>query len=246
MSPEERFVRELEFFDRDSTAAIQYLFAYLAFHQYASTDKKARAAIDQRALFWNTNLGALQVALFIALGRAFDERTDTHNIKRLVELAKTHPEIFSRAALAARKRKLSPGAKWIRGYVREAHEPTPGDFRRIQRFVDRRRSIYRGAYGAIRHKIFAHNDASSFAKASAMFSRTQVGELQRLVLSLRKLHEVFWQLLYNGHMPTLRGGRYSLRALELDPSRVSYDAPLEQRVYAETRAALARYAAGPD
>lgn len=244
MSPEDRFARELEQLRRDSDAAAQFLYAWLALHMYASGKRKTRLAINRNALFWNTNLGALQTALFITLGRIFDKDPRSHCINRLLREASLNPQIFSRASLAARKRRQSPGAAWIKSYVKEAYVPTTNDFRRLFRFADSKRKVYQKAYEDIRHKIFAHNSAPSNEKKDALFSKTQLGEFQRLVLSLRAFHEGLWQLFFNGIKPTFRVNKYSVNSMNRDISKIPFNAPVEQRVFAETCSALGFYTAG--
>lgn len=244
MSPEERFVRELEQLRCDSDAAAQFLYAWLAFHKYASGNRQTRMALNRNVLFWNTNLGALQTALFISLGRIFDKDSRSHCINRLIREASDNPQIFSKTSLAARKRRDSPGASWIKAYVKEAYIPTPKDFRRLSLFADRKRKIYEKAYEDVRHKVFAHNSAPSSEKKDVLFRKTQLGELQRLVLSLRAFHEGLWQLYYNGIKPTFRTSKYSANAMNRDISKIPFNAPIEQRVFAETCSALGIYTAG--
>lgn len=227
MSPEDRFLRELEQLRRGSDAAAQFLYSWLAFHKYASGRSPAVTAINKNALFWRTSLGALQTALFITLGRIFDKDPRSHGIDRLLSEAAQNPQIFSR----------------VRQSGREAYVPTPNDFRRLSRYVARKRKIYK-AYGRIRNKVFAHNDAQSSQKRDALFGKTQLGELQRLVLSLRAFHEVLWQLYHNGRKPTIRVGKYSVHSMTQDISELPLNAPLEQQVFAQTCRTLGFYVAG--
>lgn len=244
MSPEERFARELENLRRESDAAAQFLYSWLAFHNYASGSRVARKALNRNALFWNTHLGALQTSLFMSLGRIFDKDPRSHSINRLLAEASENPKIFSRESLAARKRKQSPGAKWVRDYVKGAYVPTKNDFSRLARYVANKRKIYEKAYGPIRHKIFAHSSAVTTEKKDSLFSETQLGELQRLVLSLKAFHEAMWQLYFNGVKPTIKRSKYATSSMSRDVSQLPFNAPIEQRVFAEGLSAFALYVAG--
>ena len=238
MSPEDRFVRELEHLRRDGDAAAQCLYSWLAFHHYAGANKKTRLALNRTPLFWNTGLGALQATLFIALGRIFDTDPRNHTIDRLLREAAENRQIFSKPSLAARKKAQSPGATWIRDYVRDAYVPTDQDFKRLSGYVKRKRTIYRKTYGHIRHKVFAHNALGSAEKKNELFSKTEIGELQRLVLSIRAFHEALWQLYFNGRRPAIKVGAYSVRSMKKDMASVPINAPVEQRIFAETCEAL--------
>ncbi|TAK90762.1 MAG: hypothetical protein EPO06_07600 [Burkholderiaceae bacterium] len=244
MSPEERFVRELEHLRQDSDAAAQFLYAWLAFHAFAYGNRSTIIAINKNALFWNTVLGSLQTALFISLGRIFDKDPRNHCINRLLREATQNPQIFSRVALASRKRQQSPGALWIRSYAKEAYLPTANDFRRLSRYVANKRKVYERAYENIRHQVFAHGGASSKEKKDALFNGTQLGELQRLVLSLRAFHQAMWQLYFNGNKPMIKIGKYSINSMSRDISKLSSTAPIEQLVFAQTCGALGSYVAG--
>ena len=196
VSPEARFVRELEHFRNDSNAAAQFLYAWISFHACAHENQNISRKVNEHALFWNTTLGALQTSLFIVLGRIFDRDTLNHTLERLLREASENPAIFSRKALAQRKSKQSPGANWIKGYVQGAYVPTRNDFARLQRYAAGKRAIYERAYKKIRHKVFAHSGISSSAQSDALFAQTNIRELQRLVLSLIALYESLWQLSY--------------------------------------------------
>ena len=72
MTPAETFERELEIFRTEAESATQFLYAYLAIHATAADNRAVFDLLNTAALFWNTNLGALQTATFIVLGRMFD------------------------------------------------------------------------------------------------------------------------------------------------------------------------------
>lgn len=213
MSPEQRFRYTLERVRQDSDASVQFLYAWVAFHHAASEKPAAQRKINENALYWNTVLGGLQTALFIALGRLFDRDATSHGLDRILRIATTERQIFSRAALARRKSKESPGANWINSYLAAAHVPTSSDFHRLRRYVAGKRAIYLRNYAPIRNKVFAHSALGSVQKIDALFSRANHGELQRLVLSIRQIHEILWQLYFNGRLHQPRRQIFSTRAL---------------------------------
>jgi len=213
VSPEARFERELEQFRHDGNAAAQFLYAWVAFHACAKANSSIRRGVNERALFWNTTLGAFQTSLFLVLGRIFDLNPKSHTLERLLREATNNPSIFSRGALAQRKSKQSPGATWIKDYAREAYVPSDSDFTRLRRYAGVRRATYQRVYQKIRHKVFAHSGISSRTQSDALFANTNVHELQRLVLSLGELHEALWQLYVNGRKPVFRRPTYTISAL---------------------------------
>lgn len=213
MSPEARFERELEQFRRNSNAAAQFLYAWISFHSCAKENINIRRSINEHALFWNTTLSAFQTSLFIALGRIFDRDPRNHTLERLLREATQNITIFSRRALTQRKERQSHGAEWIENFVRGAYEPTRKDIARFQRYVASKRAIYERVYRNIRHRVFAHSGITTRAQSDALFSRTNIRELQRLVLSLGELYETLWQLYVNGRRPVIRRSIYTVAAL---------------------------------
>jgi len=235
MSPETRYSRELEQLRRDSNAAIQFLYAWISFHACAGQSIQMCRAINRTPLFWKTNLAALQASLFITLGRIFDSDSKSHSLDRLLREAEKNPTIFSKAALARRKTKQSPGATWINDYVRDAYVPTAKDFQRLQRYVLTKRLIYKKAYEKIRHKVFAHSGIVSTQKSDELFAKTNIIELQRLVLSLSELHEALWQLYVNGRKPAPRRLQYSISALRRRAAKKDHHAlSVQERIVEET------------
>ncbi len=134
--PEAEFSRELEVFRTEGESAIQFFYAWLAVHAVAGEDQRVYRLLNRAPLFWNTALGALQVGSLIALGRVFDQDPSTHNLDRLLRIAQTNLSIFSKAALAERKRRGSMNAdEWLNNYLRGVYVPRVDDFRRLRRYV---------------------------------------------------------------------------------------------------------------
>ena len=65
-------------------------------------------------LFWNTVLGGLQAAAFVAMGRVFDQKS-THNVDRLLKLAQDTTRRYS-------QRPRSPGESRGRRAHRKVRE----------------------------------------------------------------------------------------------------------------------------
>src|SRR3989304_1813297 len=123
------FIKELEIFRREAQEGAQFLYAYLAIKAILARDKRALHVVNKTPLFWKTILGALQTAYFIVLGRVFDQKSN-HNIDRLLKIAQSNIGIFSKAALAERKRERSSNAnEWLGDYLRNVYEPTNASFR---------------------------------------------------------------------------------------------------------------------
>jgi hypothetical protein len=244
MAPEAEFEAELENFRREVEGGAQFLYAFLAIHAVAGDRPEVHALLNRAPLFWNTNLAALQSGIFITLGRIFDQRSP-HNIDTVLRLAERNRGIFSKSALGSRKQGTSAHRPaWLDQYLVDAHEATRDDFRRLRGHVKKRRLLYERNYRDLRHKVFAHRELADPAAVTALFSKTNIRELERLFTFLSSLHEALWQLLFNGRKPVLRPLRYSVKRMRDLPSPSQHGNGVHERIVQETERFLSSAACG--
>lgn len=228
--PEDIFAKELEVFRTEAESAIQFFYSFISIHAVAGEHEEVHRLLNTAPLFWNTTLGALQTSTFIALGRVFDQNS-RHNVDRLIKIAQSNMDIFSKESLAGRKRQGSNNAdEWIDEYLRDIYVPNAEDFRRLRRHIAKRRQIYESNYRDIRHKIFAHKVISKKEEEHVLFGKTNIREMQKLLIFLRRLHEALWQLYYNGNKPTLQPARYSIKRIREQPSPKNRGQGLQERL----------------
>ena len=207
VDPETEFERELQIFGNDVDEAIQCFYVWLTVHAVARKNRRVYDLLNRDAGFWNLATASIQANSLIALGRIFDTHKHSHNVKRLLKLAELNIAIFSKAALRKRKSKQSANAHvWIDDFMRDVHDPTASDFKRLQSFVEARRKVYGSCYKQLRDKVYAHRERTDITGFVAM---TNTGELGRLLSDLHKLHDAFWNLLQNGRKPRLSPLRHS-------------------------------------
>jgi AbiU2 len=244
-SPPSEFEHQLELFRTEAEGAVQFFFAWDAVHAVASKDKSVVRLLNESPLFWNTNLAALQAASLVALGRIFDADTNNFSVTRLLTFAHANLDIFSKEALAERKRKLSANAdQWLPEYLAQAYVPTRDDFRALKRHVAVRRKVYEECYRPVRHQVLAHRGVATREQVGVLFSKIDLRENRKLLVFLRRLHETLWQLYFNGRKPTLQPARHSVqRMLEL-PSPNLRNATLQERLVHEVKAFLQRHSDG--
>jgi hypothetical protein len=174
----------------------------------------------------------------IVLGRIFEMNPRSHGVHRLLHLAETHLDIFSKAALEKRKR-LHAG-EWTQDFMRDAYVPTPRDFKGLQRYADRQRTIYKNKYKVLRDRFFAHRDR---ADVTGFFAKTSIPELEQLLRFLSRLHDALWELFTNGRKPNLRPARYSARQILKLPQRLHRNSAESEWITRETEKLL-KYLAG--
>jgi hypothetical protein len=239
MDAETAFDRELEIFRRETSAATQFLYAHVAINATMAENEAVADKLNEASLFWMTNLGALQLSVFVVLGRIFDQdKKSKHNVDRLLRLAQENADIFTKPALARRKQKVSSNAhQWLPAYLRDVYGPRPDDFRRLRAHVRKWRAIYEANYRPIRHQVFAHRSVSDEEATAALFAKTNIREMERLITSLASLYEALWELFYNGRKPVLRPQRYSVKRMTRRPSARG-PRHVQERITQEARAFL--------
>ncbi|MCC6989682.1 MAG: hypothetical protein IT181_11825 [Acidobacteria bacterium] len=245
MPPEQVFERQLEALRRNCEAAAQCFYGHQAINEMALRRPAVRRALNRNGMFWTTTAGAMQVATFIALGRAFDQGSP-HNVDRLLKLAQSHTSLFSRDALQKRKQGRDATApSWLDAYMQNVYVPAPADFRRLRAHVKRHRRLYENSYKTLRDKYFAHTEIADETDVENMFSKTSKREIERLLLFLIRFYESLWHLYMNGHRPTLRALARSVKPsgrLTLPRTQLS---GVHRRMTKDTADILKRIAAQP-
>src|SRR5271165_6509575 len=154
---ESEFERELAIFQVEHETAQQYFFSYTSLRGIAASNSNVLRSMNETPLFWLTVESAMLLSTFIALGRIFDPGSP-HNLARLMKTATEGRAIFSREALAARKRAEGLSADDADRFVRDAFEPSAADFRSLRKEIEGRRKIYKARYSEVRNRVFAHNE----------------------------------------------------------------------------------------
>lgn len=205
MTPADQlFADELEIFRKEVASATQFLYMQLVINHLARRSERTLQALNRRPLFWNTVVAGLETAAFIAIGRIFDQDTP-HNIDTVLRLTEGNRAVFSKQALAERKRKASSNAdEWLSDYLVSVHVPTAKDIRKLRRRVAERRRLYEAQFRPLRHKFFAHKVAASPDEIAVISANAKIRDLELLVGFLNQLHETLWQMFHNGARPVLR------------------------------------------
>jgi hypothetical protein len=226
------FERELEIFRTEAEGAAQFLYAYLSIHETAGKHAPVFRLLNTAALFWNTNLAALQLSAFIVLGRDFDQ-SSKHNVDRVLKIAQDNLNIFSKAELGRRKQGASATPPdWLGDYLSTSYVPGPADFRRLRKLVKKNRKIYEERYEKIRHS-FAHKMTADPEEMQKLFANTNIRELQRLTTFMGSLYDALWELFFNGRKPVIRQRRYSVKAMHRKPTPPRWGTKVQERITME-------------
>ena len=243
MTPEEQAaIIALDIFKRQADDSVTSLYAYLAIHAVASNSERVRQHLNDNALFWNTTLRALQADLFLSLGRAFEKKSP-HNVHTFLNAMRANRIAFSHAALKRRKvPTFSNNAAGLRAYMKGNRVPSPSDLRRVTDVLDKYRIAYQTKYQAIRHQVFAHSVLVHRTQMTALFSKTNIRELQRMTTFLCLLHDAFLKAFQNGGRLSVRPRRYSVARMLKRPKGKRLAKPIHEDIVVATKAALQPWA----
>jgi hypothetical protein len=231
----EQFEHHLEEFRKEVQGGIQFFYAGLAINGTAASNDYVLEALNEASLFWNTNIAALQLSYFVTLGRIFDQKSG-YNIDRLIALAQNNIDLFSKRALAERKRNSSSNAhEWLDDYLKDAYEPTHDDFRCLRRYVRKYRGIYQANYDPIRDRIYAHKELATQSDKHDLFSKTKILEIEKLFVFLDHVYNILWQLYINGRAPAIRRIPFSITHMLRGPRRLGRSRTVQEDLTSETQ-----------
>lgn len=231
---EAKFRNELEVFRTEVEASIQFFYTDLAINAVLGDNKEALKIVNRTPLFWRTNVGSLQTSFFIVLGRIFDQKSN-HNVDKLLKVAQNNSIIFSTEALERRKREESANAnEWIDDYMKDVYVPSADDFRRLRKYVNKYRTIYKDKYRDIRRKVHAHKELSKAEDVQKLYAKTNIREMQKLIIFLNRLYVALWELFHNGHKPTLRPMKYSVKSMRMAKTPEWQSKHVQERIVNET------------
>jgi AbiU2 len=195
---EGEYKRNFDLIAGQISGATRAFYTYMEINKFASESKQNYAKINRDGHFWSGQLYALQTTWFIVLGRIFDPTRGAYSIHDFLKSTVTYKGLFSRAALAERKR-LAAGQsqpEWLDDFLKSAWEPRAADLERIRSTIEKSDTKWKNIYQPIRNKLFAHIDIN--AAVADLFRDTLVGDIEDILYDLNKLRTAVFQLLENG------------------------------------------------
>jgi hypothetical protein len=210
---EEDFIEELEVFRKEVYSGIQMFYANMSINAVLGKNKIALDVINETPLLWGTIMHSLQMSCFIVLGRVFDEKSASYSVYRLLKLAERNVTIFEKDALRRRKVAGSDdAAEWIEEYMESVCVPRSSDFRRMRKHVAKYKKMFI-KYREIRNNVYAHKVVVTRDDVNELFSVTNVGEMQKIFIFLKRLYDSLWELFNNGKKFVLRRDKRSVSSL---------------------------------
>ena len=173
-------------------------------NRLAVADQEILRLLDEDVLFWKVQVYSLQASLFIILGRILDSAPGAHSIHKVVNATLSHPEFFSKEALAARKMAGASKPEWLDDYIAKAWAPCAvAELRHLKKALATHNSRFVEVYRPIRHAVYAHRLISNDQAAFELFGKTNRDEVAAILNFLHDLIDSVQDLYVNGIRPEL-------------------------------------------
>jgi hypothetical protein len=192
-------------------------------NELARSDKTILIAMNEEPMFWQGHRAASQAALFMCLGRIFDTNDATTSIHRLIRNTRVNLQIFSKAALGARKIGSGPSPIWLDAFIQGVWEPqTAADFKFLKDALKPHAAEFEAVYKPIRHAIYGHRLMSDAQAGIDLFPQTNREVVGKILDFLHDLVESISELYLNGKQPVLgvRDFKDGNQRIRDDPRRV--------------------------
>jgi hypothetical protein len=220
---DEEYRRALDLMFIEVNDAVQVFYTYLAMSELATEDRKLFQTLNRDPLFWSIQAYCLQTTFFIIFFRIFDPASDAHSIYAFLKATRENPKLFSRTALAKRKRDSGLPYDVCEEFVRSAWEPTQDDLNHIATPLKGCKSRFEDVYQPIRSRVFAHGILKDPERAQ-LISMAQIQEIIGMLTALQKVVKGLTQLYQDGTRPDYDAMRFDDREQAKNMTRKALDA----------------------
>lgn len=192
----------------ETESSLRALYALRQFRILLS-DQKSVNELNKNVHFWQIFDSALATKLFISLRRLYDSNGDTFTVQSFIKDCIDHVDQFSSAALRKRKMEGSANAhEWIDGFMKDVHEPTAEDFKKLARLFNVNSKRMKGLYTDIASKVYAHAIHTDTEEIFKLSHGANFDEIESALTSIWHVYQQVWQMYENGRVPDLNIGKY--------------------------------------
>ena len=186
-------------------------YAWKNINNLAANDPALFRALQRNAMSWNIIAHALQITFFTALGRFFDRDKRSLTVTTFIHKCEGSLAEFSKPALEARRTSENHGVRpdYMDDFLCGLYVPVAADFQALAAAVAPWETVYINNYQPIRHKLIAHKDLATIGSKDSLFSKTNIGEAEKLLDFLYQVAAVIEQFLLNGRLTQLTDHRLS-------------------------------------
>lgn len=193
---EDEYEQRYKIVSDDILSATRAFYTYIEINKFATESPQNYQKLNQDGHFWSGEMYLLQLSWFVILGRTFG--SSGYPLHKFLKQMTPHSELFSREALAQRKREAARDSNppWLAAYLEDVWVPTTGELEVIASSIDPATAVWKKSYKPIRDKIFAHRDLT--ASITDLFGATLVGEIEDILHDVNRVRIALFQLWTNG------------------------------------------------
>lgn len=204
--PNKTYEKYYQEFSNEVHKAIGSFLFWKMLQNRVASEPKLLDGLNNTPLSWIMIRHALQVTLFMTLGRIFDIDDEAFSADDLLKTCINDIDIFSSSNLRIRKMEdQQKEPEWLDEYIDAAYVPDINDFQRLRGELSKHRKIFEQVYRPIRHKLIAHTDKKFIGKADDLWKETNIVEIEELMKFLHDLQCTLFEQYQNGTKPTLQG-----------------------------------------
>jgi hypothetical protein len=122
----------------------------------------------------------------------------------VIRSTRANLQLFSKAALGARKTAQGPKSSWLDGYLEGVWEPHNAvDLKFLKDALKPHATLFEAVYKPIRHSVYGHRLMSDAEAGAALFPQTNREAVGKILDFLHDLVESITDLYVNGNKPKL-------------------------------------------
>jgi len=193
---------------KETETTLRVLYALRQFRLFLTKHDDVEK-INTNVHFWLIYESSLRTNLFLGIRRLYEGKSDSFNFQTFIYYCIKNVAKFSKESLRARKIAASANAgEWIDNYMKDVHEPTEDDFKKLAIGVRRNSKKMKGIYTEAASKIYAHAIHVDHASISSITNQLNFDEMESALLSIWHTYEQIWQMYENGREPQFDIGSY--------------------------------------
>lgn len=201
---------------KEAETTLRVLYALEQFRRSLSCEDCVEK-INKNAYFWLIYESSVRTNLFLGIRRLYENKADTFNFQKFVELCIENVESFSKQSLRSRRLSGSSNAsEWIDGYMEDVYEPTKEDFNSLAKVVRQNSGKMKGVYSDVASKVFAHAVHTDHASIFAKMQDLNFDEIETALNSIWHAYDQIWQMYENGRSPVLEIKAYPYKKEIID------------------------------
>ncbi|MBU2985398.1 hypothetical protein KO528_08545 [Saccharophagus degradans] len=196
-------------------ASLRYLYSYKAYYQALSEQTRVDK-INKNVEFWMTFSDSILSNLFISIRRLYENKRESFNVQRFIEICYKRHHEFSLHSLQTRK--VSSGILSIaqaEEYIKGKYEPSKADFHAMAAYIKTNSKGMRGVYTKVASEVYAHAIHYNHKSALLPNQNLNLNDIEIALLSVWHVYEQVWQLYENGRKPVYETGSSYTRMNEI-------------------------------